>query len=114
MADQAVIAQRSPYVMEVGPGMVYWCRCGRSKTQPFCDAPIRERIFPRLKWSSKSDSGSHSVGASTPRSRPSATGPIHDSELIQPPELEVRNCHPEARNSLREFAEKLDSTGNEQ
>ena len=37
MADQVVIAQRSPYVMEVGPGMVYWCRCGRSKTQPFCD-----------------------------------------------------------------------------
>jgi len=37
MADQVVIAQRSPYVMEVGPGTVYWCRRGRSKTQPFCD-----------------------------------------------------------------------------
>jgi CDGSH-type Zn-finger protein len=37
MGDEVVIPQRSPYVMEVGPGTVYWCRCGRSKTQPFCD-----------------------------------------------------------------------------
>ena len=37
MPDEAKIAQKGPYVMEVGPGKVYWCRCGRSKTQPFCD-----------------------------------------------------------------------------
>jgi len=37
MADEVVIAQKSPYILEVGPGKVYWCRCGRSKTQPFCD-----------------------------------------------------------------------------
>jgi len=32
-----VIAQRLLYVMEVEPGKYYWCRCGRSKNQPFCD-----------------------------------------------------------------------------
>jgi CDGSH-type Zn-finger protein len=37
MADQVVVAQKGPYVVEVGPGKVYWCRCGRSKSQPFCD-----------------------------------------------------------------------------
>ena len=37
MADQVVIAQRGPYVLEVGPGTICWCRCGRSNTQPFCD-----------------------------------------------------------------------------
>ena len=37
MADEVVIVQRAPYVIEVGPGKVYWCRCGRSKNQPFCD-----------------------------------------------------------------------------
>ena len=36
MADP-IIAQRTPYVMEVEPGKYYWCRCGRSKNQPFCD-----------------------------------------------------------------------------
>ncbi len=34
---EPVIAQRGPYVMEVDAGTYYWCRCGRSKTQPFCD-----------------------------------------------------------------------------
>lgn len=37
MADEVKIAQKGPYVLEVGPGTVYWCRCGRSRTQPFCD-----------------------------------------------------------------------------
>ncbi len=37
MADPKVIAQRAPYVMDMKPGTYYWCQCGRSKTQPFCD-----------------------------------------------------------------------------
>ena len=37
MPDMPVIAQRTPCIVEVGPGAVYWCQCGRSKTQPFCD-----------------------------------------------------------------------------
>ena len=33
-----VIAQKSPYAVEVEAGTTYyWCACGRSKTQPFCD-----------------------------------------------------------------------------
>lgn len=31
------IAQDSPYVMEMEPGEYWWCRCGRSDDQPFCD-----------------------------------------------------------------------------
>lgn len=26
-----------PFMKEVGPGTYYWCACGRSKKQPFCD-----------------------------------------------------------------------------
>ena len=39
MADQTkpVIAQPSPYVMDMEPGTYYWCACGSSKKQPFCD-----------------------------------------------------------------------------
>jgi len=36
--DQPVIAQESPYAVEVEEGKAYaWCACGRSATQPFCD-----------------------------------------------------------------------------
>ncbi len=34
---EPIIAQRSPYVMEVEPGKHYWCKCGRSQNPPFCD-----------------------------------------------------------------------------
>jgi CDGSH iron-sulfur domain-containing protein 3 len=31
------IAQKSPIVMEVEPGTYWWCSCGLSGNQPFCD-----------------------------------------------------------------------------
>ena len=35
---QPVIAQKSPYRMEVEAGKSYWwCACGKSGNQPFCD-----------------------------------------------------------------------------
>lgn len=35
---EAVPAQKSPYPVEVEAGKKYfWCACGRSKKQPFCD-----------------------------------------------------------------------------
>ena len=37
MAEEAVCAQKSPYVVELEAGTYYWCACGRSKEQPFCD-----------------------------------------------------------------------------
>lgn len=36
MADP-LIAERRPAVVELEPGTYWWCRCGRSKNQPFCD-----------------------------------------------------------------------------
>lgn len=31
------IAQRSPFVAEMPAGTYWWCACGLSKAQPFCD-----------------------------------------------------------------------------
>jgi CDGSH-type Zn-finger protein len=36
MSD-AVVAQKSPYEARLEPGEYWWCACGRSKNQPFCD-----------------------------------------------------------------------------
>ena len=34
----AVVAQKAPYPVDVEGGKTYyWCRCGRSAKQPFCD-----------------------------------------------------------------------------
>jgi CDGSH-type Zn-finger protein len=38
MAEEPVVAQTSPYQVGLVEGETYWyCRCGRSKSQPFCD-----------------------------------------------------------------------------
>lgn len=38
MSDEAVPAQHGPYQTELEEGKSYfWCACGRSAKQPFCD-----------------------------------------------------------------------------
>lgn len=38
MSDESIVAQKGPFAVEVEAGKSYfWCRCGRSKNQPFCD-----------------------------------------------------------------------------
>jgi CDGSH-type Zn-finger protein len=35
--SEPVIADRKPCVLNLEPGEYWWCTCGRSKKQPFCD-----------------------------------------------------------------------------
>jgi CDGSH-type Zn-finger protein len=35
--DTPNIAQKANYPVELQPGTYYWCACGLSKNQPFCD-----------------------------------------------------------------------------
>ena len=35
--SEPVIADRRPIVLELEPGTYWWCACGRSQDQPFCD-----------------------------------------------------------------------------
>ena len=34
---EPVTPQKSPYAVELAPGDYWWCACGLSKRQPFCD-----------------------------------------------------------------------------
>jgi len=45
------IARRKPYLVEVKEGKTYfWCACGLSKKQPFCDGSHKTTGFEPLKW----------------------------------------------------------------
>jgi CDGSH-type Zn-finger protein len=44
--SEAVIAQKSPYPIDVEEGKsYYWCACGQSTKQPFCDGSHKGTTF---------------------------------------------------------------------
>ncbi|MFZ4062665.1 MAG: CDGSH iron-sulfur domain-containing protein [Polynucleobacter sp.] len=45
------IAQKAPYPVEVQEGQVYyWCACGKSKKQPFCDGSHKASGFNPIRF----------------------------------------------------------------
>jgi CDGSH-type Zn-finger protein len=49
-----VIAQKSPYPVEVEEGKTYyWCACGKSAQQPFCDGSHKGSEFAPLAYTAE-------------------------------------------------------------
>ncbi len=47
--EEPKIAQKSPYVLDLEPGTYYWCACGKSNNQPFCDGSHKGSGFTPKK-----------------------------------------------------------------
>ncbi|MEJ6394008.1 CDGSH iron-sulfur domain-containing protein [Gymnodinialimonas sp. 2305UL16-5] len=51
-----IIAQKSPIPVEVEAGKTYfWCTCGRSDSQPFCDGSHKGTALAPMKYSAETD-----------------------------------------------------------
>jgi CDGSH iron-sulfur domain-containing protein 3 len=51
VSNEAVIAQKGPYQVDLTEGKNYWyCRCGRSQAQPFCDGAHKGTSITPLRF----------------------------------------------------------------
>ena len=44
------IAAKSPAILNLDPGEYYWCSCGKSKNQPFCDGSHQGTEFTPMNF----------------------------------------------------------------
>ena len=52
--SEPVVAQTSPYGVEVEAGQDYWwCACGKSDDQPFCDGSHRGTGFSPVQYTAE-------------------------------------------------------------
>jgi CDGSH iron-sulfur domain-containing protein 3 len=56
LMSQPHIAQKAPYAVNVEAGKAYWwCACGQSKNQPFCDGSHKGSEFTPMEFKATKD-----------------------------------------------------------
>ena len=69
-----VVAQNAPYAVEVRANKTYyWCACGRSKKQPFCDGAHQGTGLEPVAYTATADGTLYFCGC-----KHSATPPLCD------------------------------------
>jgi CDGSH iron-sulfur domain-containing protein 3 len=75
MADEPVIAQKGPYQVELTEGRPYfWCTCGKSARQPFCDGAHKGTGLEPLRFTVEATGTFNLCGCKASDDRPFCDG----------------------------------------
>jgi CDGSH-type Zn-finger protein len=75
MSDAPIIAQKAPYPVEVEAGKTYfWCACGRSQKQPFCDGSHKDTGISPVKWTAEASKKAFFCGCKQSANQPLCDG----------------------------------------
>ena len=73
--SEPVRAADTPYAVEVEEGKAYfWCACGQSQTQPFCDGSHKGTDFNPVKYEADESKKVFFCGCKATRSAPLCDG----------------------------------------
>lgn len=69
------IAQKSPYIIELEEGKdYYWCACGQSANQPFCDGSHKGTEFNPIQFKATRTSKAALCGCKHSNNKPFCDG----------------------------------------
>ncbi len=72
---KAEIAQKEPFAVEVEEGKNYfWCACGRSANQPFCDGSHKDTGFSPVAWKADKTGTKYFCGCKQTHGQPFCDG----------------------------------------
>jgi len=75
MADDPVIAQKGPYQVDLQEGKTYfWCACGKSSKQPFCDGSHKGSGLEPLRFVAASSGTFNVCGCKASDDKPFCDG----------------------------------------
>jgi CDGSH iron-sulfur domain-containing protein 3 len=72
---EAVVAQKAPYARDLEEGKAYfWCACGRSAAQPFCDGSHKDTGFAPKPFKAEKTGTAYLCGCKHTKNAPYCDG----------------------------------------
>ena len=73
--SEPIVAQKSPYAVPVEAGKNYfWCSCGKSAKQPFCDGSHQGSSFTPVKYTATETKTAYFCGCKHTKNQPMCDG----------------------------------------
>jgi len=73
--SEPIVAQKTPYAVEVEAGKNYfWCSCGKSAKQPFCDGSHQGTSFTPVKYTASETKTAYFCGCKHTLKQPMCDG----------------------------------------
>ena len=75
MSEDIVVAQKAPFKVDLVDGKTYyWCACGRSNNQPFCDGSHQGTGFEPLAYKADKTGTAFLCGCKHSKKKPLCDG----------------------------------------